>query len=380
MFLAKDSSAIVYEITNEVFEQVGMLNNITSMMGSEAYIGAGDFAVWATIGDESNDLLQKGRYVWFGGDAAGKIEDIAKDIDEDGNATIKASGRTLECILNTRVVWDTLQVDGVDASTAMMTVVNANCVSPVDPTRKIPWLELGDDIHAGGSITMQQTGSDVYGTLEDIAKASGLGFKVTFDPYNKRCVFEVVSGVDRSQGQSANDPVIFTTDLEDVLSSSYSLSTVDYRNVAIVDGEGEGIERKRAVAGDQAASGFDRVEMYVDARDIQSTYTDDNGDEHTLTDEQYTSSLVQRGDEKLSQQIVSESLESSIRVDDKVQFKYEKDYWLGDKVTVIDTRLLCSVDAIVNEAEESMSDEYELVLSFGYQTPTLLKRIRKGVV
>lgn len=380
MLLEKDFSAIIYDVTNDSFEQVGMLNKVTSVMGSDVYVGCGSFKVWTPIDGESNDLLQKGRFIWFGGDAAGKIESIKKTIDDNGEAKIEAGGRTLECLIESRIVWDTFQVDGMEASTAIMKVVKDNCISPKDSKRKIPWLVAGDDIVAGGKITVQQTGGSVYEAIEDIASAAGLGFDVKFDPYNKKLVFEVTNGVDRTASQAANDAVVFTTDLEDILSSEYSLSTQDYRNVAVVDGEGEGKDRKRATAGNLSSTGMNRFELYVDARDVQSTYTDEAGEERTLTASQYTDSLVQRGNEKLSVQVEYEALESKVRVDDRVQYKYGEDYFVGDIVTVVDERLLCSIDVQITEAEGSDGEEYELVLTFGDQKLTMTNKVRKGIV
>lgn len=45
-------------------------------------------------------------------------------------------------------------------------------------------------------------------------------------------------------------------------------SSQNYRNVALVAGEGEGLDRKTIPVG--AAEGMERYELYVDARDVSS--------------------------------------------------------------------------------------------------------------
>lgn len=50
-------------------------------------------------------------------------------------------------------------------------------------------------------------------------------------------------GVDRSTGQNVNDPVFYSTELDDVLESDYDYDSRNYRNVTLVAGEGEGADR-----------------------------------------------------------------------------------------------------------------------------------------
>ena len=44
----------------------------------------------------------------------------------------------------------------------------------------------------------------------------------------------------------------------------------DYNTVAIVASEGEGQDRRVVEVGDLTKTGIDRIELYVDARDLQS--------------------------------------------------------------------------------------------------------------
>lgn len=54
-------------------------------------------------------------------------------------------------------------------------------------------------------------------------------------------------GKNRSVNQNVNDPVFYSTELDDVLSSEYSYNSQDWRNVALVAGEGEGNDRTMVV-------------------------------------------------------------------------------------------------------------------------------------
>lgn len=368
---------MVYKVDNEKFEEYGVVNQFTSLAWPESFVGYGTFTLNAPITEENNDLLQDGNIIWCGGDSAAIIDNVSKDCDEEGVLSYKVTGRTLEVLFERRVLANTLYADNDLVTSIMRGIVNDNCIASSDSKRNFSWLSVKESEPGTTRMTLQKTGDTVYKALEDIANSYGAGFYVRFDPRNKSMKFEAIQGVDRSVDQEIVDPVIITTDLEDILKSSYKFSSQDYRNVAYVDGEGEGSDRVRVISGNVDSSGFDRRELYVDARDVQSEYQDEDGTKHTLTQEQYKNALDQRGSEKLAEYINYESLEVTIRSDNKVQYEYGRDYFCGDTVTVVDNRIRCAINARVTAAEEDISDKYELVLTFGDAVPTIGVKLNK---
>lgn len=177
-------------------------------------------------------------------------------------------------------------------------------------------------VHNG--ISAQYTGTGLLVTLQEIAKAYGLGFRVVTENHNVITpVFEIINGTDRSENQMENDPVFFAPEYENLLSSSYVLDTTKYKNVAIVAGEGEGKNRKTATLG--SASGMARREMFVDARDLSSN-------EGEISEAEYTAQLVGRGAEKLTENQITESFDGEM--DTVNTYKLDADYTLGDIVTI----------------------------------------------
>lgn len=260
----------------------------------------------------------------------------------------------------------------------MYDMVDKMAINPSNPNRKIPYLVNAKDEQIGKKINgYQKTGGSLYDALYNMAYEADIGFSILFDPYNKRLVFEVRAGVDRTQEQQENDPVVFSTDLEDVLSSTYYLNVEDVKNVAMVQGEEKNGKRATVYVGDTDSVGFGRKELYVDARDLQSEAYDESGISHTLTPEQYNAILVQRGNEKLAEHQKTETFEAQIRQFGDVQYEFGIDYQKGDKVTVVDRQLGLSVSARITSVEEDFDDEYALVLTFGYSYPTLLQRAKR---
>ena len=101
----------------------------------------------------------------------------------------------------------------------------------------------------------------------------------------KQFVFKLYAGADRTYAQTENPYVVFSPKFENIANSNYLESKKEYKNVALVAGEGEGAERKTTSVGE--GSGLERRELFVDARDI-STTTEDNV---TLSDEEYKKQL-----------------------------------------------------------------------------------------
>ena len=333
--------------------------------------------MWAPITDENSEYFKKGNVLWCGGDNAAVVEIVKSSVDDDGTKTYNVKGRTLEMYFTTRIIWGTYNATNKQASTCMYDIVNQNCINPTDANRKIPFLELAEDGKFGGAIQYQKTGGEVYDALVTIASNADIGFGILFRPKEKKLIFQVVQGVDRTVEQSANEPVEFSTDLEDILSSSYYSNNQDLKSVAFVAGEGEGAGRKTQISGDNGGAGFLRRELYVDARDLQSETTNEDGSTTSLTPAQYTSALIQRGDEKLSECRTTEVFEAQIRVFGDVQYEYGVDYQKGDKVTVRDKQLNVVVSARITEVEEDFDDEYALVLTFGYSYPTMMQKVKQ---
>lgn len=168
-----------------------------------------------------------------------------------------------------------------------------------------------------------------------------------------------------------------STDLQDVLGSTYYTNSQNYKNVALIAGEDSEINRKKTTSGDNSLSGFDRRELYVDARDIQSEVQSESGETSTIPEDEYIGMLGNRGDEKLADCQITETFEASIRTQGTTQYEYGIDYFRGDKIIVEDAELGVQAVAIIDSITENISDEYEMVLTLGYEYPSLIRRVRK---
>lgn len=381
MLLNKQIQITVFQVDNNTFEALGDISQYTSLLWPDAYNGYAQFELWAPITPDNAALLKKKNIIWCGGENAAVIEIVKATVDDKGEKIYDIKGRTLEKYLAERMINGTYSGSG-HASTLMYDMVDKNAIHPSNANRKIPYLVNAVDKQVGNEISQyQKTGGALYDALYQMASESDIGFSVLFDPRNKRLVFEVRKGADRTQdNDEGNDPVVFSTELEDILSSEYYGNIQDEKNVALVQGEDKGEARKSVLVGKVDAYGFDRKELYVDAGDLQSEVFNADGTSTPLTPAQYLEVLTQRGNEKLSECEIIETFEAQIRQFGDIQYEFGVDYVKGDKVTVIDEQLGVIVSARITNVEEQYDEEYNLVLTFGYSYPTLLQKVKFSVL
>lgn len=376
--LLKNAEISIYKLDNNGnFDALGQINKFTSLIWPDKYRGHTYFELNVPVTPENRSLIKKGNIIWCGKDNAAIIEIIKSDMDENGQKTLNVKGRTLEVLLSSRIIWGTYTCVGKASSTAMYEIVEKQCVNPKDLYRKIPFLECAVDEKFGKQVSFQKTGGEVYEALESIATEADLGFEMLFKPKEKKIIFKVIEGIDRSEGIN---PVIFSTDLNDILSSSYYTNDQDVKTLAYVAGEGSGAERKHIISGNNASIGFERKELYVDARDLQSEVTDADGNKETISEEDYRDLLNDRGIEKLAEHEIIETFEAKIRVIGNDRYVYGIDYYKGDKIIMQDTDIGVQIKARITEVSENYDDEYELILTFGYELPTLIQKIKRQML
>lgn len=276
-----------------------------------------------------------------------------------------------------------------NAETVMKHYIERNLVNPTDPKRKIPNLEIASNRNRGNHISWQSRLKTVSDELEEISIATGLGWDIKLDIENRRFVFDVFEGLDKSINQSDRSPVYFSPEFGNIKTQSFTDSDFNLRNVGYVGGQGEGIDRKIIEIG--SAEGLNRYETFIDARNIGGE--DENG--NPLPPEEELKLLTERGQQKLSEMENELFLEAEImypitrttyeEVDTERKkktkllgpFVYERDYFLGDLVTIMNRDWGVLVDKRITEVTEIYeSGGFKLEVTFGQQRPTIFSKIK----
>lgn len=353
-------------ILDETFSTTYSVDTFESFIWTERYIGYGNFEIYSPTSEQMLvilDFINAKRkemidvFLWMkDADQLMVIEDSQLTTSIEEGDKIIISGRSLESLLDRRIVWKQTILDG-NLQNGIKKLLNENAISPENADRKIPNLVFKASTNkkvTDLTIRAQYTGDNLYDTIYSICKAFELGFRVTLNESNQ-FEFELYFGEDRSYDQTTNPYVVFSPKFENILNSSYYESTNTIRNVALVAGEDISNARRTRVVG--SGKLLARRELYVDARDIQS-----ETESGKLTDEQYNAQLDQRGTEKLAENQYTKIFEGEIETTQ--MYIYNRDFFKGDIVQILNEYGIQSKVRIMEVMRSQDTNGYNIYPTF----------------
>lgn len=317
---------------NKQFNPIAIFDSFESILWVERYDEYSEFEVYTPTTPQAVEALQVGNFLWRKDSKKTMIiEKVKIETDAEIGSHMTISGRSLESLLDRRIVWTQTIFDNKYVSRILFDLVNAAFAGTGE--RAIPgWIMNPYDASLEkDKLTIQFTGDNIYEIFTTLCNQFGLGFKVELEgPWGEpKFRFSLFKGVDRTYDQLATPFVIFSPKFDNLVNTSYLEDTMEMRSHALVMGEGEGEERKRVIvdAFNGKLTGMDRRELYVDARDLSQT----KGDE-TIPDDKYNQMLAERGAEYLSENVFKKNFEGG--VDPLSMFRYDEHYYIGDIVQI----------------------------------------------
>lgn len=342
-------------IYNANFELAGILDTASDVIWHRVFTTAGDFEIHTDVDDLSLSLLQN-QFIVTKPDSIefGIVEKVVIQQSEDREVLV-VSGRFGSSILGRRIITEETILN-TTVELAMRQLVNQCAITASETNRNIPGLVLGQLNGFTEPISMQVTYKNLLTTLKEFSESSGIGFRCRFDPATKQIIFETFKASDRSALQSVNPRCIFSTEFETLLSSNYERSDDTAANVALVGGEGQGVDRKLVLVG--SANGLNRREVFVNAKDQRK-------DDLTLSE--YETMLANKGQLALS--VETERFEGEVITDGNLVYKV--DYDLGDLVTIENSKWGKQIHVRINEITEVYDQNGDQVIPvFGRSSDT----------
>lgn len=313
-------------VLNKDLDVIDVIDTYKSLIWTSRYFSPCDFELYIPACEKMLNVLKRGHYLVRESDTtqAMIIENIQIDTNvEEGNFLI-VTGRCLKSILYRRVIWDQTVLNG-DVETCIRKLVNDNVINSTLADRNVSNLILGTQMNTmRNTMSSQYTGDNLGEAISNLCKVNGLGYDVILDIEEKLFIFVLYQGTDRSYNQSDAPRVIFSNDYENLLTTTYTLNSSEFKNVARVAGEGEGSARRTTTVG--SGAGLERYEIFVDARDVSSN-------EGEIDDTAYMGLLSEKGTEALAETKIKESMDGE--VEPNHSFKFHEDYFLGDVVEVV---------------------------------------------
>lgn len=365
---------MILYVLDENMELLGTVPLYKTLIWTKRYFDDGFYELYTTT--EYFQLLYKGKFLFRNDDERlGLIEDVQYAQDNKGSKTCFAKGYFAERLLSRRVIQRSVSISGTPEMIARK-LVDSNVINPTDADRKIPRIALGNVSGIGRSVTMNSTGSRLGEKLYDIESTQGMSHRLRYDYENNVVYFEVWEGKDRRQSQTENSWALFSNQFANIRDIVYERNESDFANFAYVAGEGEGTSRIVVEVDVRETENEERREIYVDARDLQKVYMDENEKEHQYSDEEYTAVLRQRGLEKLEEYGVIEVVNSN--VDPLANLEYKVDFDVGDFCTYVNTDCGIELDERITEIQEVYEGSGRTItVTFGNDEATSIKKIIK---
>ena len=288
-------------IYDETLSRVAEIGTFVSLIWDEKYNDMGRFQLEMQQTPQAANIIKTGRFVG----STGKKTLMYITAVEIKNKKIIATGFPAVRLLKNRV--SVKEIQNANVETALR-----GLVSEMSP---IPFVSLGE-LHSVSDVFKNQiSDKTLLDYCKEMCQQTDCGFILRHDKQNKKLLFEVYK-------PKENKSLKFSPDYGNLSDESYSVSVENYRNVAVVAGQGYSTARVTVTVGDTESTGLNRKELYCDARLLQQTADESDAD--------YKKRLENYGIEKLAEQINIEKVSFSINPDD-----FGKKYNLGDVITCI---------------------------------------------
>lgn len=311
-------------VLNQKFEKIALIDTYESLLWTDRYAKPGDFEIYTPVADFALAYPVTDNYLQIKESGHTMIiEDTTIESNIDTGNHIKIVGRSLESILDRRIVWTQTDISG-NLQNGIKRLINENIISPSIADRKIDnfiFEESTDEEITKLTMDMQFTGDNLLDIVQTLCGLHDLGFQITLNESNQ-FVFKLYKGIDRSYRQETLPYVVFKPSYENIINSNYAEIHSGAKTITLVAGEGEGTARKTRTVG--SGTGLLRKELYTDARDIQL--------EDGMSLATYNAKLDQRGEEKLKENKIQKSFDGECET--TRMYVYDRDFYMGDCVQV----------------------------------------------
>ena len=341
-------------VLNKNLEIVGVVDTYISVIWTSRYYTSGDFELYVSATSDMLALLQTNFYLVRDKDInEDEMQNvmIIKNIDlttdpEDGNQ-LAVTGKSISSIVGQRVVASQTVLSGQFKSIVHLLLAE-NIVYPSLAARGISNFEFENVSGFDDNLDLQVSGDN----LEEYFAALFEKYEYGWDVYIKdgKFIFTMYKGADRSYNQSVNPHIVFSNEFDNLLNTDYQYLTEEFKNVAIVAGEGDGASRIKQVVG--TATGINRFETWVDAQGVSTN-------EGNITNADYMAMLTDKGTEALTEYVNNELFDGETDV--TTQYVLNRDFFLGDVVQV-ENDFGISATARILEIIESEDDSGTAVI------------------
>lgn len=221
-----------FMVLDKNYDGIAMIDIFTSAIWTVRYDEAGDFEIYTPVRLDYIQAMQIGNYLWNrDSDRLMIIETIEIETDAEEGPQLIVTGRSLESILDRRIVTSSQNFSG-NLQSVLFAIIQNEVISS-DGIRQIPGFSLkasSDSQITSISISeLSVRGENIYDVVCSLCQANKVGWRV-LPKGAGGFEFELYVGVNRSYAQSVNPYVTFSPSFENLLNSNYIKSFKSYKN------------------------------------------------------------------------------------------------------------------------------------------------------
>ena len=370
------------QVFNLDLDFLGICEEIIDVEWVREYYRGGRFTMNAKLNEHNLELLKKDRILVKDGnfDEPMIIEYRELNQGSDGDEDFIITGNSLTTrILSSRVT-ASRQIEKDKIDVVMKNILRKQTEGHLRAFKGLSYSE--DKDYFTDTIEHKSLYKSLDEEFETLSKMYDIGHKISIDIANKAFIFDVY------QMDDISDTVLFSVDFDNLTSQRYIDSHDNYKNVAIVAGQGnsdldedDDETRDKVIINNEDYSGFDRREVYIDARDINKDTkkgTDKDGNEIDIpiaNGPQAIKLLTSRGYEKLVEVQPVESFEGDLVENN---YRYKIDFDLGNKVRVRNKKWGVEFTQRITKITENYGVYgSNIEVSFGIELPTVYDKINQ---
>ena len=303
----------------------------------------------------------------------GVIEQV-NYIDQRGFRAVYLSGYFLEQELNNHVVhrkgisniingpaWTSYKNNAEDVAHELFNSFKQIVVSDgVNKHSAILEIESGESLSRGKTSEQWRCGEYLGNKIYSTLKPSEMSYRISYDYENSKKVFNVWSGYDRTQDQTENNTITFSTRYGNIKNPNIVIDKVNYKNACIVDNESEEAIYSQAVLGEKENDEAVRF-CYLQSSILFTDYS---------SEAKFIEALISEGNSELNDWIKTVNVEFDAM---EGSYEYMDDFDLGDKCNIEITEMDISANAVLIGCYEVIKKGiWSLTLEFG--TPVMKRR------
>jgi len=239
-------------ILDSNFNALGVIDEFLSCIWVERYSRAGDFELLCPASEKTKALLYApaddltDRYARIkDSDTVMVIENVLLVTDAEDGDRFTVTGRSVESLLDRRVIWDRYAAQNVTISNVISSLIRQNVTQPGDSGRVIDlfrpsgaaWFLTSSQAAEKRLKAVEYYGENLYDTIVELCEANHIGFRAV--PVAGGIQIQLYDGADRTYDQLEYPYVVFSDKFGNLLGSRWQRNTAGVKNYVLVRGDAD---------------------------------------------------------------------------------------------------------------------------------------------